>query len=130
MLTALILSCQSFGSIGNESDGDFDPSADMLVNDFDDEHTLDEEEEIVDGSEEAENEIDKLQEVKSRLSRHRQVSFFFLAKQSIFLPHVDISFPSTLTNSLYNQYSLPLVSTSILTGGRDAFRRAVSDVWL
>ena len=48
---------------GNESDGDFDPSADMLVNDFDDEHTLDEEEEIVDGSENAEDEIDKLQEV-------------------------------------------------------------------
>lgn len=82
MLTALILSCQSFGSIGNESDGDFDPSADMLVNDFDDEHTLDEEEEIVDGSEEAENEIDKLQEVKCRLSRHRQVSFFF-SRQTI-----------------------------------------------
>lgn len=35
----------------------------MLVNDFDDEHTLDEEEEIVDDSEEAGNEIDKLQEV-------------------------------------------------------------------
>lgn len=37
----------------------------MLVNDFDDEHTLDEEEEIVDGSENAEDEIDKLQEVHS-----------------------------------------------------------------
>ncbi|KAI1280544.1 Mesoderm induction early response protein 1 [Halotydeus destructor] len=49
----------SESSAGNESDQDFDPSADMLVNDFDDEHTLDEEEAIdeVDNEEE----IDDLQ---------------------------------------------------------------------
>ena len=46
---------------GTESDGDFDPSADMMVNDFDDEHTLDEEE-AADG-EGSFNEIDDLQRV-------------------------------------------------------------------
>lgn len=47
--------------IGHESDNDFDPTADMMVNDFDDEHTLDEEEAL----DESENfdEIDDLQKV-------------------------------------------------------------------
>ena len=47
--------------VGHESDNDFDPSADMMVNDFDDEHTLDEEEAL----DESENfdEIDDLQKV-------------------------------------------------------------------
>lgn len=47
--------------LGHESDGDFDPTADMMVNDFDDEHTLDEEEAL----DESENfdEIDDLQKV-------------------------------------------------------------------
>lgn len=48
---------------GNESDGEFDPSADMLVNDFDDEHTLEEEEE--NGENDNEEEIDDLQRVSS-----------------------------------------------------------------
>ncbi|KAI7695318.1 Mesoderm induction early response protein 1 [Sarcoptes scabiei] len=34
--------------VGSDSDQDFDPSAEMLVNDFDDEHTLDEEEALSD----------------------------------------------------------------------------------
>lgn len=49
--------------VGNDSDGEFDPSADMLVNDFDDEHTLEEEEEI--GDNDNEEEIDDLQRVSS-----------------------------------------------------------------
>ena len=46
--------------IGTDSDQDFDPTAEMLVNDFDDEHTLDEEEAIIDETNE-EEEIDDLQ---------------------------------------------------------------------
>lgn len=45
-----------------DSDQDFDPTAEMLVNDFDDEHTLDEEEAIDDDTN-ASNEIDELQKV-------------------------------------------------------------------
>jgi len=47
---------------GNDSDQDFDPSAEMLVDEFDDEHTLDEEE-ALDGPEENDEEIDDLQKV-------------------------------------------------------------------
>ncbi|CAG2107150.1 unnamed protein product [Medioppia subpectinata] len=50
----------SESSAGGDSDQDFDPSADMLVNDFDDEHTLDEEEAISDELN-GEEEIDDLQ---------------------------------------------------------------------
>ena len=46
--------------LGTDSDQDFDPTAEMLVNDFDDEHTLDEEEAITDETNE-EEEIDDLQ---------------------------------------------------------------------
>lgn len=60
------LICRSFAhsfATGNDSDGEFDPSADMLVNDYDDEHTLEEEEanEDLDNEEE----IDDLQRVSS-----------------------------------------------------------------
>ncbi|GAB6029034.1 hypothetical protein CHUAL_004822 [Chamberlinius hualienensis] len=41
-------------------DGDFDPTAEMLVNDFDDERTL-EEEEAMESSEDVQNELDDLQ---------------------------------------------------------------------
>lgn len=42
---SMSLSNQTYSLVvANDSDQDFDPSADMLVNDFDDEHTLDEEE--------------------------------------------------------------------------------------
>lgn len=47
---------------GTDSDQDFDPTAEMLVNDFDDEHTLDEEE-AIDGDTNASNEVDDLQKV-------------------------------------------------------------------
>ncbi|CAG2177934.1 unnamed protein product [Oppiella nova] len=50
----------SESSAGTDSDQDFDPSADMLVNDFDDEHTLDEEEAITDDAN-GDEEIDDLQ---------------------------------------------------------------------
>lgn len=46
---------------GTESDGDFDPSAEMMVNDFDDEHTLDEEEAV--DADANFDEIDDLQRV-------------------------------------------------------------------
>lgn len=61
-LISFYLSHNQF-SLGHESDNDFDPSADMMVNDFDDEHTLDEEEAL----DESENfdEIDDLQKVHS-----------------------------------------------------------------
>ena len=47
----------------SETDRDFDPSADMLVNDYDDEQTLDEEEALSnEGS--CSNELSDLQKVK------------------------------------------------------------------
>jgi len=46
----------------NDSDQDFDPSAEMLVNDFDDEHTLEEEEANEDKTN-INNEISDLQKV-------------------------------------------------------------------
>lgn len=49
--------------LANDSDDEFDPTADMLVNDFDDEHTLEEEEE--NGDNDNEEEIDDLQRVSS-----------------------------------------------------------------
>lgn len=45
-----------------ETDKDFDPSADMLVHDYDDEHTLDEEEAL--SGESCSNELDDLAKVK------------------------------------------------------------------
>ncbi len=50
---------------GTDSDQDFDPTADMLVNDFDDEHTLDEEEAMDDcGLDGEDDEVDDLQKVR------------------------------------------------------------------
>ena len=46
---------------GNDSDAEFDPSAEMLVNDFDDEHTLEEEE--ANGDDDNDEEIGDLQRV-------------------------------------------------------------------
>ena len=54
--------------VGNDSDGEFDPSADMLVNDFDDEHTLEEEE--ANGDEDNEEEIGDLQRVSDQSRSH------------------------------------------------------------
>lgn len=50
--------------IATDSDHDFDPSAEMLVNDFDDEHTLDEEECLEDEDNGNASEIDDLQKVR------------------------------------------------------------------
>lgn len=49
--------------LGTDSDQDFDPSAEMLVNDFDDEHTLDEEEALGDEDLTNSNEISELTKV-------------------------------------------------------------------
>jgi hypothetical protein len=49
--------------LATDSDQDFDPSAEMLVNDFDDEHTLDEEEAMDDNDINGEEEIDDLHKV-------------------------------------------------------------------
>ena len=43
-----------------DTDRDFDPSAEMMVHDYDDEHTLDEEE-ALSGGESVGNELDSLQ---------------------------------------------------------------------
>ncbi|XP_063591216.1 mesoderm induction early response protein 1-like isoform X3 [Penaeus indicus] len=56
---------ESTGPTGSESDtgdGEFEPTAEMLVDDFDDERTLDEEEDMEEGSD-REEEIDTLQKV-------------------------------------------------------------------
>ena len=48
--------------ISADTDRDFDPSADMLVHDYDDEQTLDEEERMS-NSDAGSNELDALQKV-------------------------------------------------------------------
>lgn len=50
-----------FCLVCTDTDRDFDPSADMLVHDFDDEHTLEEEEALSGDS--CSNELDDLQRV-------------------------------------------------------------------
>lgn len=47
---------------GKKHDKEFDPSAEMMVNDFDDERTLDEEE-ALEGSEDPKTELSNLQKV-------------------------------------------------------------------
>ena len=67
----LYLSCDNFDFdiIGGAGEGDvgdreFEPSAEMLIHDFDDEHTLAEEEAMaIAGGEDPENELDSLQKV-------------------------------------------------------------------
>lgn len=68
---------------GTDSDQDFDPSAEMMVNDFDDEHTLDEEEALDEAEDElaTKNEIDDL----TKVSSHRTHS-----------PMTNLSKPSSL----------------------------------
>lgn len=46
-----------------DTDRDFEPTADMLVHDYDDEHTLEEEENM--SNSDASNELEGLQKVKS-----------------------------------------------------------------
>lgn len=56
------------GSAGSD-DHDFDPSADMLVHDFDDERTLEEEEMLEASDETNANEIEDLARVSFRLKK-------------------------------------------------------------
>ena len=56
--------------INDAGDGEFEPTADMLVNDFDDERTLDEEEAL-------EVDVDQEEEVDSL----QKVSYIYLFKQ-------------------------------------------------
>lgn len=60
------------GSVGSD-DHDFDPSAEMLVHDFDDERTLDEEELMETTEDTHANEIEDL----ARVCIHFQHPFFF-----------------------------------------------------
>lgn len=59
---------ESAGTTGSESDagdvgdGEFEPTAEMLVDDYDDERTLDEEEDMEEGPD-REEEIDNLEKV-------------------------------------------------------------------
>lgn len=61
---------ESAGTTGSESDtgdlgdGEFEPTAEMLVDDYDDERTLDEEEDMEEGPD-REEEIDNLEKVSS-----------------------------------------------------------------
>lgn len=55
------------GSLSSE-DHDFDPSAEMLVHDYDDERTLDEEEEMMEENKNFSSEIEDLEKVRATLS--------------------------------------------------------------
>jgi len=57
------MSAVSGGSVGSV-DHDFDPSADMLVHDFDDERTLEEEEQLETTDDTHANEIEDLARVR------------------------------------------------------------------
>jgi len=54
--------CECFCDADADTDVDFDPTADMLVHDYDDERTLDEEE-AMSNEESVANELDDLQKV-------------------------------------------------------------------
>lgn len=66
-----------FAITGTDSDQDFDPSADMMVNDFDDEHTLDEEEALGDEDLNNSNEISELTKVSFHLTCYFYLHFAF-----------------------------------------------------
>lgn len=51
-------------NVGGKEDKEFDPSAEMMVNDFDDERTL-EEEEAMEATEDTHQELDNLKEVSA-----------------------------------------------------------------
>lgn len=61
----------------SDTDRDFDPSAEQLINDFDDERTLEEEENLSDNS--CSNELDDLTKVKindiDRITKHSHLMF-------------------------------------------------------
>lgn len=65
---------------GNDSDQDFDPSVEMMVDDFDDERTLEEEEAIAE--EDSKEEIDELTKVSGRLIDFNWCSSQMQSKQS------------------------------------------------
>jgi len=67
ILSTLVI---SLGGSAGSVDHDFDPSADMLVHDFDDERTLEEEEMLEAADETNSNEIEDLAQVGVRLFVH------------------------------------------------------------
>lgn len=68
LLFLMLQQKESAGTTGSESDtgdlgdGEFEPTAEMLVDDYDDERTLDEEEDM-EGGPDREEEIDNLEKV-------------------------------------------------------------------
>ncbi|KAH9421162.1 Abl interactor 2, partial [Dermatophagoides pteronyssinus] len=60
------------GGGGSDSDQDFDPSAEMLVNDFDDEHTMDEEEALADDDDEIDDELTNKDEIE-KLNQEKDI---------------------------------------------------------
>jgi len=59
----MLFFCEYFCDAGGDTDVDFDPTADMLVHDCDDERTMDEEE-AMSNEESVANELDDLQKVR------------------------------------------------------------------
>ncbi|KAH7638458.1 mesoderm induction early response protein 1-like protein [Dermatophagoides farinae] len=60
------------GSCGSDSDQDFDPTAEMLVNDFDDEHTLDEEEALCDDFDDDDDDLSNKDEIE-KLNQEKDI---------------------------------------------------------
>lgn len=77
-LTTLVLRQVNVG----KEDKEFDPSAEMMVNDFDDERTL-EEEEAMEATEDTHQELDNLKEV-SAVTLYLFSSLFLCAISSVF----------------------------------------------
>lgn len=69
------------GSAGSD-DHDFDPSADMLVHDFDDERTLEEEELLEAADDTNANEIEDLARVSLAFLDDNKTGFFYLRNSS------------------------------------------------
>ena len=72
MLQPSTSDCSSPGT--DAEDKEFEPSAEMMVHEFDDERTLDEEEEDCSG-ESCDNELDELQKVQILVSLHLPIMF-------------------------------------------------------
>lgn len=116
------------GSAGSD-DHDFDPSADMLVHDFDDERTLEEEEMLEAADETNANEIEDLARVRFRLEpllvcgsvfdwhhhdEHSKLHFY----GKLFFSNIKINSPKKVCQNfcMFRSETANFLST----GGRDA----------
>lgn len=91
--------CASESSAGTESDQDFDPTAEMLVDEFDDEKTLDEEELLEEDDEGVAGELDDLQKEGTMPLEELLAMYGCCNQQNVgSLRHVSVDLPEERLN--------------------------------